>query len=39
MADGKGFEPSEPCHRLDRFTVGWFKPLTNPSARDAAVGN
>jgi len=40
LADGMGFEPMEPCHRLDRFTVGWFKPLTNPSAmgRSGEVG-
>ena len=37
-ADGMGFEPMEPCQRLDRFTVGWFKPLTNPSAVRSSGG-
>jgi hypothetical protein len=31
--DGMGFEPMEPCQRLDRFTVGWFRRLTNPSTQ------
>lgn len=31
MAEGVGFEPTEPYFRLDSLAKSWLRPLTQPS--------